>query len=254
MNADNTITAMARLLIDARSSGRQRPACALADAASAYAVQEAVAHSFGWFPDGLAGYWKSGGASAQSVRTHAPLPPEGILRHPGDARAHAFHMRGIEAEIALRLRVPVDPHCAARLDEVTACTLVDSICVAIEIVDSRWIEGMQAPAWARLADLQSHGALVLGDWVGFERRDWSRQVCTVESTGMPQALRFQGTHALARPTAVLPDWLRHATRGGATVQAGTVVTTGTWCGLLQAAPGDRIRVAFEGIGFAEVRV
>jgi 2-keto-4-pentenoate hydratase len=254
MNADNTITAMARLLIDARSSGRQRPACALADAASAYAVQEAVAHSFGWFPDGLAGYWKSGGASAQSVRTHAPLPPEGILRHPGDARAHAFHMRGIEAEIALRLRVPVDPHCAARLDEVTACTLVDSMCVAIEIVDSRWIEGMQAPAWARLADLQSHGALVLGDWSPFEPRDWSQQVCTVESTGMRHAQRFQGTHALARPTAVLPDWLRHATRGGATVQAGTVVTTGTWCGLLQAAPGDRISVAFDGIGFAEVRL
>ena len=35
--------------------------------------------------------------------------------------------------------------------------------------------------------------------------------------------------------------------------AGTVVTTGTWCGVLHATAGDRVVVAFDGIGRAEVR-
>ncbi len=32
---------------------------------------------------------------------------------------------------------------------------------------------------AKLADQQSHGALVLGDWIAFEARDWATQTCRV---------------------------------------------------------------------------
>ena len=44
----------------------------------------------------------------------------------------------------------------------------------------------------------------------------------------------------------------HATRDGGVVCAGTVVTTGTWVGVLDAAAGERVRVEFDGIGEAEV--
>jgi 2-keto-4-pentenoate hydratase len=36
--------------------------------------------------------------------------------------------------------------------------------------------------------------------------------------------------------------------------AGTVVTTGTWCGLLPARAGDEVEVQFDGIGAASVRL
>ena len=52
---------------------------------------------------------------------------------------------------------------------------------------------------------------------------------------------------------MLPGWLRHATRDGTTVPAGTVVTTGSWCGVLTAQAGNRVVAAFDGIGRAEVR-
>ena len=48
--------------------------------------------------------------------------------------------------------------------------------------------------------------------------------------------------------------LRHATRHGETVPRGTVVTTGTWCGMLAAKEGDLVRVAFDGIGEASVQL
>ena len=72
--------------------------------------------------------------------------------------------------------------------------------------------------------------------------------------GTPQELVFQGSHSLADPAFVLPAWLRHATRDGAVLAAGSVVTTGSWCGLLPAQRGDDITVAFDGIGQARLRL
>jgi 2-keto-4-pentenoate hydratase len=225
----------------------------LSDAQTAYAVQNAVALALGWFAHGPPRHWKSGGPSRDAALTHAPLPPEGVWASPADARAWPFQLRGIEAEIALRLARDVDSALAARLDDSRMAALIDAMCVSIEIVDSRWAEGLVAPPLAKLADLQSHGALVLGAWVPFVARDWSKQVCRVQIGTQPPIERV-GSHALADPLFALPAWLRHATRQGRGVPAGTVVTTGTWVGILHAAAGDLVTVAFEGIGHASVQL
>jgi 2-keto-4-pentenoate hydratase len=226
---------------------------ALPDADAAYAVQDSVARECGWFGADFPQHWKSGGASRDAVLTHAALPPAGIWASPATAGDWPFHFRGIEAEIALRLGHDVDAALAATLDLTAAAALVDAMCVAIELVDSRWTEGRDAPPLAKLADLQSHGALVLSDWAPFTARDWTAQRCIVGISGQPR-LEYRGTHALADPAFVLPAWLRHATRGGRTVPAGSVVTTGTWCGLPLAAAGDRVSAEFPGIGQAAVQL
>jgi 2-keto-4-pentenoate hydratase len=240
-------------LLAARRSGRPVPAVVPADATAAYATQAAVARALGWFDAGPPRHWKSGGASRTSLQTHAALPPAGVWASPARAGAWPLRLRGIEAELALRLGLDVDAALAATLDPAAATALVDAVCVSIEIVESRWAEGIDAPPLAKLADLQSHGALVLGAWVPFTPRDWSRQACHV-AIGRAAPQVFTGTHSMGDPAWVLPAWLRHATAGSATVAAGTVVTTGTWCGLLTAAAGDRVHVAFPGIGEAEVEV
>lgn len=241
-------------LTTARRVGQAQPAVPLMDAAAAYAAQHAVARAFGWFDGSAPRYWKSGGPSRDAVSTHAPLPPAGVWHSPADAREWPFLLRGIEAEIALRLRAPVDAARANTLDLNSARALVDVMCVSIEIVDTRWIDGLLAPPLARLADLQSHGALVLGDWVPFDAaRDWSAQLCRVRIGSQP-ARTYRGTHSMADPAFVLPAWLRHVTRNGEVVAAGTVVTTGTWCSLLMAEAGDEVIAAFDGIGQARVRL
>ena len=229
----------------------------LPDAEAAYAVQAGVGRALGWFA-GLPArsaphHWKSGGPSRQATLTHAPLPPHGVWASPADAHSWPFHLRGIEAEVALRVHVLRDPQRAATLDLDGATRLVDAMCVSIELVDSRWTEALDAPALAKLADLQSHGALVLGEWQPFAARDWAAQRCIV-NIGKRPAMEFQGTHSLGDPAFVLPAWLRHATQGGAVVRAGTVVTTGTWCGLPLAHAGERVVAEFPGIGRAEVQL
>ncbi len=249
-----SIAAVSDALLQARRTQQPVPApsAQLADAAAAYAVQGAVAAKLGWFDDGPPRHWKSGGASRDAVLTHAPLPPAGVWSSPADARDWPFQLRGVEAEVALRLGREVDAATAASFDPEQAGEWVDAMCVTIEIVDSRWVEGPKAPPLARLADLQSHGALVLGEWVPFERRDWSAQVCRVRMGDRPPA-EFRGSHTLGDPLYGLPAWLRHVTADGS-VPAGTVVTTGTWIGLLDAAAGDRVTVEFPGIGQASIQL
>ena len=254
------IQTIAQALVQAR--GTRQPAGAAAyvpaDAEAAYAVQDATAQALHWFDaERQAGsaprHWKSGGPSRQAVATHAPLPPQGVWPSPADASAWPFQFRVIEGEIALRIGRDVDAVRAASLQPQEAPGLVDAMCVSIELVDSRWAEGLQAPALCKLADMQSHGALVLGDWQPFVARDWSTQCCRLRIGNAP-VREFTGSHAMGDPCYVLLAWLRHATRHGQTVRAGTVVTTGTWCGMPQAAAGDPVLVEFPGIGSAAVQL
>ena len=242
-------------LVSARQTDRTVSAApwggALADATAAYAVQDAVAHAMGWFSSEVPQHWKSGGPNRQAVLTHAPLPPAGVRNSPARLADMAFHTMGVEAEIALRLDQSVSPAQAAGLTMDTASALIDAMAVSIEIVDSRWQEGVDATAMLRLADQQSHGALVLGDWVAYTPRDWAAQRC-VARTGVREPVLRTGTHPLGHPAWLLPLWLQHATRHGATVPSGTVVTTGTWVGILPANAGDKVVVEFEGIGSAHV--
>ena len=251
----SSVDAAVLALLRARETGR--PAIAadvpLADAEAAYAVQEGVAAALGDFDDGGPGHWKSGGASRESVQTHALLPSRGVHASPADGTTLPLVMRGIEAEVALRIGRDVDAAIADGLDLDAPRALVDAMCVSIELVESRWVEGLEAPPWAKLADMQSHGGLVLAEWMPFTRRDWSRQICRVTIGDRPTVDR-RGSHAMADPAFILPAWFRHATRNGAQLRKGTVVTTGTWCGVLQAAAGDLVIAEFPGIGRASIQL
>jgi 2-keto-4-pentenoate hydratase len=248
---------VANALLAARRNHQVCDAAPLADtlktAADAYAVQVIVARSLSPQAPAVAHFWKSGGTSRDLPLTHAALPPEGVWPSPADARGWPFHLRLIEVEIALRLGSEVTPARATQLTFESALALVDAMAVSIEVVDSRWQQRAQAPALLKLADLQSHGALAFGAWQAFAPRDWSQQRCTIRIGSKPVEERC-GTHALLDPAWVLPGWLRHVTRDGDVVPAGTCVTTGTWCGMLPAAAGDLVTARFEGIGEALVQL
>jgi 2-keto-4-pentenoate hydratase len=254
---DGAVREVAHALMQARRERRPFDASLLRgelrDAGQAYAVQRAVAESLQGTDPGLPRYWKSGGPSREATPTHAPLPAEGVWPSPANAGDWPCNLRLIEIEIALRLRHDVSAQDAADLSHHTALACVDAMTVSIELVDSRWTQGMQAPALLKLADLQSHGALVLGEWIPFSAQDWSAQrACVRIGNGAP--VEFRGTHSMGDPAFVLPAWLRHATRNGETAPRGTVVTTGTWCGMLPAAAGDLVSVRFDGIGKASLQL
>lgn len=228
-------------------------AALMSDASDARAVQSALARAWNWWPaDRAPRYWKSGGPNRDAALLHVPLPENGI--HQGVALAlvpaTVFNLRCAEAEIALRIGQEVSAEQAAALDYDSALALVDGVTVAVEWVDVRWRDGLKAPALALLADGQCHGGLALGEWLPasvIAGREWAAQPCTVSvNGGVPQ--RFVGTHSLGDPTWLLRDWLQHVAREYGSVPAGTVVTTGTWCGCMPLQAGDRFEMQFEGLG------
>lgn len=247
------IEAVTTALLQARRAGTRADAAplaeALADAGEAYAVQQQVAQALGWFADGAPRFWKSGGPGRAQPLTHAPLPPAGVWHGAADLSRWPMNLRLVESEIALRLGRDVDATLAASLTFDDVHGLVDAMAVSIELVDSRWQQGLDAPALLRLADLASHAALVLGPWQAYAPRDWAAQPCRLH-IGKQPAVERTGTHSCGDPAWVLADWLRHATARHGTLRAGTVVTTGTWAGAPAAAPGDHIVLEFTGIGEA----
>jgi 2-keto-4-pentenoate hydratase len=259
MTTASPLESVTSALLQAYRGGPAADDAALAplvtDPSQAYAVQDAVVRALDADAGATAmrGYWKSGGPSRSQPLTHAALPAAGV--RPAGSGTAGLHLRRplIEAEVALRIGRDVTAPHAQALSQEDAAMLVDAMCVTIEVVDSRWASGRGAPALLKLADLQSHGALAVGAFVPYAPVDWSQQRCRVMiGTAPPQD--FKGTHSLADPTWLLPAWLRHATRHGATVPAGTVVTTGTWCGMLEASAGDHVAVEFPGIGTASVQL
>ncbi|MDM4765585.1 fumarylacetoacetate hydrolase family protein [Pelomonas sp. SE-A7] len=220
---------------------------ALPDALEQSKAQQAVVRAIDRMETGPA-CWKSGGPARDAARLgHSPLPRRWLRQgHSIDVSEFWLPFCGVEAEVAFRLSRRVTAEMAATLDQAAALALCDGMAVAIELTASRWQQGGQAPAELRQADLQSHAALLVGPWLAVDsKRDWANQACEI-SIGYQTPVA--GRHAMDDPSWLLQHWLRHATRDGASLAAGTVVTTGSWTGNLPLRPGERVVVRFQGLG------
>lgn len=229
------VQALVDALADSHRTGRRLDARDWANALTcdddAYAVQAGVAAALGWRPEA----WKSGGATPAGPFGHSP-----VSLMPGPA------LLGVEVEVAFRLGRDVTP---AQARAAGAADAVDAVCAAIECLGSRWLQGLAAPERLRMADFQSNAGLLLGAWQAWppaQALDWPQRRWTLTLEGQAPLTR-RGGHAMGDPAAVLPAWLRHATRDGATVAAGTVVTTGAWAGLHACAAGARGVLQLEGL-------
>ena len=235
--------AVANRLLDAHRTGRPADDQALqgllSSAAEAYAVQERVVRALGG-----ARHWKSGAASRLEALKHSPLPA---------ASRGRIGPCWVEAEVALRMGRAVTADDARALTFETAPALVDAMCVSIEVLGTRWAGGRAADPLLKLADFLMHAGLVLDKFVPYSPRAWDQQECRVR-IGHADWQSFRGTLGLGDPLWVLPGWLRHATRNGGPVAKGVVVSTGSWCGMLEARAGDRVQVEFPGIGAAAVQL
>ena len=207
----------------------------------------------GWRRGQAPKFWKSGGPSLDRPLFHAPLPAEGVWLHtpqqpPVRMAQPVCSLHGVEAEIALRIDQTLDQQQVLALDSDSVHSVVGAMTVSIEWVDSRWTQQLQSPLAMLQIDRLSHGGLVVADmWQPYAPRDWSSQICRVELGG-GEAHVSQGSHPLGDPSHVLLPWLLHATQHWGVVEAGTIVTTGSWCQILHALPGQTVRVAFDAIG------
>ena len=219
-----------------------------ADRAAAYAIQDATLALLG-----PVGGWKVGAKSPQTEPNCSPLPRSALLSSGVILSGSSWRMRGIEVEVAVRLARDL-PVLEGPLDAARLAAAIDAVLPVIEVVETRLADWDVSDPLAQLADLQSHGALVLGQPAAVRPQDLDLRTLEASLTfdGKPVAHTRGGN--TAQDIWYLLGWLAtHCAQRGCPLLAGQIVTTGSCTGMLVAPDGTHVRAQLEGIGDVELR-
>jgi len=245
------------ILIALRAGQEPRPVALPPDAAprteaEAYVVQLQVlkqmgAYVGGWkasMPDTTSG-WSAPIPTVNLLRNGAPLAPP-ALRTVGSRRI------GIEPEVAFMMARTLPP--GPEYTRVQVLQAVASAHAAIELCDCRLADFDTAPLLDRLADNLMNEALALSapcaDWKSLELKSLPLRLI-VNGEVVHQAL---GGHPLADPLLPLVWMANHLSQRGIGLQAGDVVTTGSFAGCRWVAPGSQVVAEFADLGAVSVQL
>lgn len=217
-------------------------AAAPKDEAAAWAVQQAVLRGMG----GRIGGYKCSAPPGQPA-SGAILDAAGLRAAPARWPVPAGEVIGIETEVAFRIGRGLPP----RAEPYAREEVLDAVAAAfpaMEMVASRYIDPARVSPLEAMADNIAHAGLVLGaDVPGWRDMDLAslsvRQTCG----GAVQVERVGGNPSGDPATPLV--WLANALQTvGLQLDAGQVVTTGSWTGLLWVAGGQRVTGGFAGFG------
>jgi 2-keto-4-pentenoate hydratase len=224
-------TPLGTLLMQAYRSGTAAvipPEVEPVDANAAYAVQREILSR----RKEPVGGWKVGAPSSQAGIRGTPLPADGVMHDPAYLKLHRYRAPGLELEIGFAFSRDFAPREQAYSDDEVLASLAE-MCATIEVVASRlagWPKPNVSPL-TQLADLQNHGALVVGEMVPY---DASFPFLGAEiDLRMDQHSIFSGTgrNPAGDPRRLLPWMVNHCRMQGWTLRAGDVVTTGSYTGM-----------------------
>jgi 2-keto-4-pentenoate hydratase len=251
-SAQTLIQEAARLLLEARSMGQplaQLPAhCRPTTVEEAYAIQDLILQELGPI-----GGWKVGAKNAEAEPICAPLPRDGITAGAAALETRCFRMRGVEVEVGMILKHDLPPRLEAyTLDEVIQA--IGHVCVAVEIVESRFQDNEKIDRPSTLADLASHGVAIyapLGVGVEPMARWLNPHARLALDSGTVLASTSQNPAGDIRRLLV---WLaNHASRRRLGLLKGQIIITGSCLPMLRAQAIDGIHAELDGIGRLEVR-
>ena len=245
-----TPSTTAQLLLAARRSHTQLNGRDVlpASVADAYQVQDLTLAELGPL-----GGWKVGAKNAESEPACAPLPLAGVRPSGCILSGQPWRLRGIEVEAALRLGRDLDPQ-GQLLSAEELPLFFDAVLPVIEVVESRLLDRASCNPLSQLADLQSHGALVLGTpspmpATGLDLRSLHAHLWF---DGQPVATTLGGNPAADLWRLIA--WLAlHCAQRGQPLRAGQIVTTGSCTGLLSAPEGAHVEAEVAGLGRVELR-
>jgi 2-keto-4-pentenoate hydratase len=197
-----------------------------ADAAAAYAIQHEILR----LNDARIGGWKIGAKSASGPIQGAPLPAVDLHADGARVSREGFAPLGLELEIAFRFGRRFEPSVTPYSeDEVTAG--IGSIGATIEIVASRYAAWPDVDKLAQLADLQNHGALIVGEFTPY-REDFPFVAPSLHfSFDGHDVVEAAPSNPAGDPRRLLTWLVNHASACGIAVTPEMVVTAGSYTGM-----------------------
>ena len=239
----------ARLLLSARRDPSQ-PVLAFPEPLRPKTMEQAVGIQRGVMAElGGIGGWKVGSPAPDGPCNCSPMPLSGIL--DTGAAVGGCPMRGVEAEIAVRIGTDLPPRDAPYgRDEVLAA--IASAHPAIEVLQGRFGDPDAVDFLSNLADSLSHGAFVWGPAKpGWQDVDLAREEVRLLVDGQEVKRR---TANPAGDMIRLVTWLANeGARWAGGLRAGQWVTTGSWTGKDYPPAGSHVQVSFATMGTVELR-
>lgn len=245
------ITEAASILAARRRSGKQGPRLPEqyrpCDTDAALAVQAAVTGLLG----ARIGGWKCATPSAGRP-VLAPVYADCIqASSPCTARAHAGQVR-VEPELAFILGADLpardESYTVADIDAAIARTHL-----ALELIDSRYDDPVQATFDENLADGLLNQGLFIGPQIDAEAARAAATLALRVEHGTEPAMTLDGRHPNADPRAPL-YWLAEFLRSkGQGLHAGQAVITGSYAGSFALPVGQDVTIEYGGLGALTVR-
>ncbi|ALE57944.1 2-keto-4-pentenoate hydratase [Paraburkholderia graminis] len=221
---------LSRLLADARRDhatlGKPQPNLTPADADAAYAIQHEILAIGG----ARIGGWKIGAKSPTGPIQGAPLPRIDLHSDGSTLPRAAFAPLGLELEIAFRFGRRFEPS-ATPYSEADVHAAIGSFGATIEIVASRFAAWPDIDKLAQLADLQNHGALIVGEFMPYhDDFPFASPALRFDFNGR-DVVELTPANPAGDPRRLLTWLVNHATSRGIAVTPDMVVTTGSYTGM-----------------------
>lgn len=245
------VEAFAERLIAARQSGQRIAPLsageAPASAAEGYAVQEAIVHRLGIK---IAG-WKAGAPNPSAQPQGGPILADRCQASPARFALLPNALRTVEAELAFSFARDL-PLRDVAYGEAEVWESIEAMHVAIEVLESSFVDRRFVPEHAPLGDLLNNGAFchepAIADWRGL---DVQKPQAILLINGK-EVRRAAGGTPGGHPRRLLGWLANHAAQRGHPIKRGDIVTTGSHTGMYDAPAGAQVTARFEGIGEASL--
>lgn len=200
---------------------------------------------------GPAGAFKAGAADTVAATTFAPIPANAVRPNGALIPAAGSRLYGVELEIGFTLLVeppaPDDPD----FDAVLAARL--AMVPAIEIVETRLDDHMNAHPLLKLADCSANAGLVVGsplsDWRSVALDKPNARFTIGDAVVWDGPSQVPGGDAFVTVARFVKAVGQHC--GG--LKPGHTIITGALTGLLYAKAGDAVVGQIDGLGTVEAK-
>ena len=249
-----TARAAAEILVARRISGETGPRlperCRPVNNDDALAIQAAVTELWCSRMDDSIGGWKCLQPSPEKIivapiytRTINTVPPTALWPKGDQAR--------IEPELAFffgtDLPAREQPYSAADVD-----TAIIRTHMALELIGGRYDDPASASFAEMLADGLVNQGLFIGPQVDSAKAQAASEIAIEVTCGGAEAQTYQGWHPNIQPRAPL-YWLAEFLRSqGLGIEAGQVVITGSYAGVLEVPLNTAVKVEYPDLGVLEV--
>lgn len=250
--ASEKAAAVAKLLAAARTPGEALAGppenLALSDDSEAWAVHQAAVAALG----PVVG-WKIGAPTPEATPMRGEITADTVHASPAALAPGSMRLWAVEAEIAVTFGQDLPP----RDGDYGAEDVLGAVATwhaAIEVLDSAFADWKATPAAWKVADRQSHGALVLGPGSSEAPPGALGDLAVRLLIDGAAAFAHRGGNTGGDPTRLLVALVNQLAATERHIKAGDVVTTGSTTPFHRVSAGQRVRAEFDGLEPAELTV